>query len=214
MKRKDGGIFMNSRLSLVFAAAGMSNRMGVQKQLMRLSDGRSLAEFSLANYLKIGFSEIKAVIGSSRTEVEGALSRFDDPRISFIFNPDYEKGLGTSVAAGVRALSEDSDGCMIALADMPYVTSSMLESLVSCWEKDIKKIAAPCFEGRRGNPVIFPKSCFEELACLSGDRGGASVIKSRPELLYLAEMDNGGFLKDIDFLDEWHIFEEYAESRK
>jgi CTP:molybdopterin cytidylyltransferase MocA len=51
--------------------------------------------------------------------------------------------------------------------------------------------------GRRGNPCVFPKTCFDELCRLTGDRGGRAVIEGNGHPLILFEAAEAE-LADID----------------
>lgn len=197
---------MKRRISVVFTAAGMSERMGRRKQLMEDSEGVSLVERSLSAYCGAGFFEIVVVVGCSGGMVsERVRGRFGES-VSIVFNPDFEKGMGTSVAAGVRSLSPLSEGCMIALADMPYMNPGVLSGIAERWSDRPDRIVAPSFGGRRGNPVLFPKEFYGELSVLSGDRGGSVVIASHMDRLELFEVGDDSVLRDIDTPEDWAAF--------
>ena len=51
---------------------------------------------------------------------------------------------------------------------------------------------------RRGNPAVFPRDLFGELAALTGDVGGGAVIRRHPERLILVEAASPRELADVD----------------
>lgn len=59
-------------------------------------------------------------------------------------------------------------------------------------------IYALSWQGRRGNPVVFPADLFGELAALTGDTGGGAVIRRHPERLRLVEAFSPNELLDVD----------------
>ena len=54
---------------------------------------------------------------------------------------------------------------------------------------------------REGNPVIFPKTLFEELMALEGDKGGKQIIKKHPEMVYKVYVTEQE-LSDMDYKED------------
>jgi molybdenum cofactor cytidylyltransferase len=106
------------------------------------------------------------------------------------------EGMGTSLAAGVRAAA-DADGWVIALADMPFVQPATIAMIVRAMEQGAE-IAAPAIGGKRGHPVGFARAFFEALSSLRGDAGAREVLKQHPDRIALCEVDDPGVLQDID----------------
>ena len=137
------------------------------------------------------------------TRVEAEEIRFLSQKCGFTIalNPDPERGVGTSVAIATEALlgmDPQLDGILYAVADQPYLTRDSVERLIRAFEMDTSGIASLSFYGTRGNPVIFPRDLFAELAALAEDVGGGSVIQRHPERLRLVEAEAGQELRDID----------------
>src|SRR3989442_312708 len=109
---------------------------------------------------------------------------------------DAGEGMGTSLAAGVRATS-DADGWIVALADMPFIRPETIR-IVAKALRDGAAIAAPSFRGERGHPVGFARRFLEELSSLRGDDGARQLLNQHPESLTLHEVDDPGVVRDID----------------
>lgn len=193
-------------LSLVMIAAGMSSRMGTVKQLLPVNENLCCLEYALSKYLSSDFFEIKLVLGYKKEEIENKLSSNLKKLISVVYNPYYRSGVGTSVSAGVAALSSESDACMFALADMPYIDSRFLDEFIVAWRKDPDKILAPYHKGKRGNPVIFPKTFYAVLSRLSGDKGGRDLLSLYPESVIAFDTEHRSILKDLDVMEDWNAF--------
>ncbi len=117
-----------------------------------------------------------------------------------IFNPQFESGIGTSLAIGVQSIGE-CDGILVTLGDMPGLRSEVVKRLVEGFDgATIVRASYRDQPGRPSHPIIFPASRFAELAELSGDSGGQSVINSHPDLLKIVEFD--GDLPDLDSMQE------------
>lgn len=182
--------------SVLVLAAGMGRRMGSLKPLTYVN-GRFMIQAVLEKYLQDFCGELVVAVGFEREKVEAAVG-VADPRVRTVFNPVYEMGMGTSVAAGVRALSPDSEGFMLALCDMPAVGERTVAELFRFWTEDRSRIVIPLCGGRKGHPVIFPRSLYGQLSRLCRDRGASSVVRANEALLSLYETGDWGVLMDAD----------------
>ncbi len=85
-----------------------------------------------------------------------------------------------SLAIGVGAAQAmDARAVLVALADMPLVTSGHIEALVASFDG---KLIASSAAGRPMPPAIFAASYFPALGKLSGDRGAASLLAGAPSI--------------------------------
>jgi molybdenum cofactor cytidylyltransferase len=106
------------------------------------------------------------------------------------------EGMGTSLAAGVRATT-DADGWIVALADMPFIRPETIRIVTKAIQEGVA-IAAPSFHGERGHPVGFARRFLEELSSLRGEDGARQFLKRHPEWVKLLEVDDPGVVRDID----------------
>jgi len=86
-----------------------------------------------------------------------------------------EQGMGYAIADAVKA-SLGATGWLIALADMPWITSDLI-SKVSEKLSHKNDIVAPRFNGRRGQPVAFGAAWMDQLITLEGDVGARELLK-------------------------------------
>lgn len=85
-------------------------------------------------------------------------------------------GMGYAIADAVQA-SPDADGWLIALADMPWVTTALIQQLCAGVIYS-KAIVAPRFNGQRGQPVAFGADWFNALSGLQGDVGARAILQA------------------------------------
>jgi molybdenum cofactor cytidylyltransferase len=104
------------------------------------------------------------------------------------------EGMGSSIACGVRA-TEDAEGWVVALGDMPMIAPATVITVVAALRAG-HMVVAPSWQGRRGHPVGFAAECRPELLTLQGDRGARDVLAAHPP--QLIEVDDPGILTDID----------------
>jgi molybdenum cofactor cytidylyltransferase len=105
-----------------------------------------------------------------------------------------DDGMAASLAYGVQQTA-DAAGWIIALADMPYVETSTIQALAAALRRGAD-IAAPVFQGRRGNPVGFSRMHLARLLALRGDQGARSLLQSFP--VVEVALDDPGIHQDID----------------
>ena len=92
----------------------------------------------------------------------------------------------------------NSAGALALLADMPDVTSAILDQLIAAFNCAPDRAAvAPVYQGRRGNPVLLGRRLFPRLALLNGDEGARRLLGSTEGVLEIA-VDEKSVLADID----------------
>jgi molybdenum cofactor cytidylyltransferase len=62
------------------------------------------------------------------------------------------------------------------------------------------EIAVPVFQGRRGNPVAFGRSYFQNLIALQGDRGARMLLREHPVIEVAVEDE--GIHRDVDMPED------------
>jgi len=185
----------HATLGAVIMAAGNAVRFGENK-LLRLCDGKPMAAYIME--IMAAFSDIKTLVV---TQYPALCALAEGYQLPCCINPDPGAGVSGTIRLGLNTLLHtypDLSGCLFAVADQPYLTRESVLGLIFLWQQDKNRIAALACEGKRGNPVIFPKHCFPELLALSGDVGGSRVIRAHPEALSLHSVSDPRELMDID----------------
>ncbi len=120
-------------------------------------------------------------------------------RWRIVKNPDARDGLSTSLRAGLHSIASDADGVLVALADMPGITTSFVNMLLSAFVENKTSIVFPLAnDGRRGHPIIWPKSLFPALKTVTGDAGGKTVLADHKDLWRPVPCEDEGAFADID----------------
>ena len=124
--------------------------------------------------------------------------------LSIIINPHFEKGMTTSIQAGVAAADKEGrgGGYMMCLSDMPFITSAEYQYLKKEFLKrlliDNQAIVQPIFRDERGNPTIFSSFYKKHILELDYTEGCKPIIQAYKNHLYLVEMPTDAVLRDID----------------
>lgn len=180
----------------ILLAAGSAQRFGSPKLLHPLPEGVPIAAAAAHTLIQVLPSTLAVVKPGDHTLIE----LFTQLGLQTVENPLADEGMGTSVAAGVKA-SGKADGWLIALADMPWVRPATISGILDRLENGAS-IIAPSHEGQRGNPVGFSSRWLQPLCDLSGDKGARDLIANNSEALELLATGDAGILKDIDYPNE------------
>lgn len=170
-----------SRALLALLAAGRSERFGAEDKLAADFLGAPLARHIATALEAVPFLARVAIV---------AATAVDFPGYARIENPAPEAGLSGSVRLAARAAREQGAAALvIALADMPRVTSAQIYRLLDAARCADAVIASS--DGHRPSPpALFAAGRFAELEALEGDagaraliQGGQHVVTSRAELI-------------------------------
>jgi len=184
-------------ISCVITAAGAGSRFGGNKLLHPIA-GRPMLEHVLLAMPPEAFSRRVVVLPPGA----GALQAICDTLgFETVVNPKPEAGLSGSVKLGLGAIRSEAepDGVLFAVGDQPYLTRESVARLLAVFSANPQRIVALAVEGKRGNPVVFPRQTFADFDALAGDRGGSQVIARHPELLLLCEARAAKELADVDY---------------
>ena len=165
----------DDKMTGVFAivlAAGSATRFGATKQLVEI-DGKSLVEHAVNIANDVCQDRCVLVVGHNHQAVAAACQ--SEPGF-MIVNDNHAAGLGTSLALAVKSIRHVASAVMVLLADQPRITSQHVRALADAWDGSDDEIVATSFAGTQGPPVLFPAACFDELAGLTGDRGGRHLF--------------------------------------
>lgn len=186
--------------AVILLAAGSSKRLGQPKQLLTYQ-GKSFLENMVSAAVDSRLSPILVVLGANAGLIRPGVN---EDEVKVVVNSDWEEGIASSIRCGITALQKInpvSDAAILMVCDQPYLTSSLLNDLVSLQKKTGKPIVAAEYEGVRGTPVLFHKTFFHELLLLKGDRGAGKILQQRPDLVAAVLFSLGAI--DIDTMDSY-----------
>jgi molybdenum cofactor cytidylyltransferase len=186
----------------VVLAAGESRRMGQANKLTIPVDGTPMVARVVDTLREGGVQRVLVVTGHAPEEIRGALG---DRDVEVVHNPDYEEGMGASVRTAVSVVGDDVDGVLIALGDMPWVSTDVIGRLLDAFTPDGDlSIYIPMFGRKRGNPVLWGSRHFPELRQLSGDVGGKALFHRHAEAICYVDVESAAVNIDIDTPEALH----------
>jgi molybdenum cofactor cytidylyltransferase len=163
-------------LAAVILSGGASRRMGSPKALLPYQ-GRPFLEHLLevTSHVKIGARRV--VLGAHAESIAGAV-RLAASEV--VVNEEWEKGQLSSIQVGIRSLPPETDGIILCLIDHPLISARLVDELIGRFYREPHAgrpvIVLPVYEGKRGHPVIFSASVYQELLAAPFDQGARSVV--------------------------------------
>jgi molybdenum cofactor cytidylyltransferase len=182
------------RTAAIILAAGGSTRFGAPKQLAlwgRQTFIERAADVALA-------SQARPVVVVLGAEVEQSRAALGDRPVEVVINRDWANGQSTSMKAGLAALNENIDSVVFLLVDLPGITPDVVDALIQRHRQTLAPLVWPEFEGQRGNPVLFDRCLFPQLAQISGDTGGRPLIMTYQEQAERVTITTKAILQDVD----------------
>ena len=175
--------------SILIIAAGSSSRLGQPKQLLPFR-GKNLLSNTIDACRESKIGNIHLVLGAN---YESILNKTDTSSCHVHINPNWQDGMGKSIAFGIKQVKENIDGVIVSMADQPFLEKGHLKQLV---QKQALGIVLSKYEEGNGPPTFFSKDYFEELSNLSGDDGAKAIIKKHKSLIRFVPFPKGNI--DID----------------
>lgn len=183
-----------SSATALLLAAGRGTRFdpsGLHSKLLApLADGTPVACAAARALLTI-LPHVTAVV---RPGAEALAHALNDAGCDVVFAPEAERGMGASLAAGIRATYE-AEGWIVALADMPWIAPATIEQIARRIDGGAS-IVAPVYRGRRGHPVGFGAMHRDKLSSLDGDIGARALLEVAD--VTTIDVEDAGVLADID----------------
>ncbi|SRR6056297_1458584 len=184
-------------IEAIVLAAGLSSRTSRYKMTLPLGE-KTVIEHTVDTLLEV-CDNVIVVAGHKARECEQVLQSHKGVRI--VENPDFRKGMFSSVQCGVKELK--SDTFFVLPGDQPMIKRQTLTKLM----KTEGNIVNPSFKGKKGHPVLFRNDCREGIIEMPEDGILRDFIHSRKA--NVVEVEDEGILLDIDTDEDY----EYIKKR-
>lgn len=179
------------KVSAILLAAGSGTRFGGNK-LLADYQGKPLFEHTLQKVCKLPFHQVILV-----TQYPELAARVGELPVHAVMNPDPRRGISSSIRLGL-AQCQPCDGMMFFVCDQPHLRIETIQAMLCIFQEAPHQILSASYGDRRGNPVIFPYSFYEELLQLEGEQGGSLVLQHHAESVRYVQVSHPSELFDID----------------
>jgi len=188
----------------IILAAGEADRMGKLKQLLPWKD-KTILETVIDNVLASEYidDEIRVVLGAEAERVKKKIDYYDDNRFRIKENPDFTRGMSSSLKVGINNLSNNTKNLVIFLGDQPLITPDIFDNIISEFEKSSAEIIMPIYNDKPGHPVIISTKYLSEMKKLEGPMGLKPFIEEHKDLVEYYPIDNQKVIIDLDYYDDY-----------
>jgi molybdenum cofactor cytidylyltransferase len=187
-------------ISAVVLAAGAAKRMGRQKLLLDLK-GKPVLQWTLEAALASELDELVCVVRDLE-EIKRRIS-LKHQKLRWVTNERAAQGQSTSIMAGLKAISPESEAALFLVGDQPLVTPELINTLIDRFKREASLIVAPTFRGETRNPVLFHRDLFPEILQLKGDRGARGLIEKYRQTSAFPEWPDGSPFLDVDSWEDY-----------
>ncbi len=194
-------------ISAIILAAGEASRMGKLKQLLPWEDSTILGTV-IKNIQESELDgQVRVVLGAESERIKEELA---DYNCQFLTNPDYTRGMFSSVMTGIKNLPINTTGLLFMLADQPLVTTDIYNQLISYFKKEEPLLLVPSYNQRRGHPLIISSTLIPEIYKLGKDgdpEGGLRALldKYEDDIEYY-NVDKEGVIIDLDYYEDYQKY--------
>jgi len=183
-------------------AAGVSRRFGSDKRQVRLDDGRTLLETTLATVSQV-YSRCR-LITRQDDDIELALpASSGQGELQRWVAEHAGNGLGGSLGDAFRHLIAADDSAIAAavvLGDMPWLKATTCAQLNR--HAHPSRIVVPCHREKRGHPVLFGRGFWPALAALKEGDGAKAIVQANRQAVHTVAVEDIGVWRDIDTPDD------------
>lgn len=188
-------------IAVLILAAGASTRMGGNIKQLLPWKGTTLLGNAINTAILGGFKDIFVVLGANKEVIREQHQHF---AVDFIENKDWQEGLGSSLACGVKFLQHKIMGIntiLVMLADQPLIGSEYLKSMRVHFQCKDDGIVATDYGNRVGVPAIFAKPYFSSLGKLNKDFGAQELLIQHKSNIFI--MHSTPNIIDIDTMEDY-----------
>ena len=172
------------RVDGVVLAAGLARRFGAEKLLAPLG-GKPLGWWAVEAALA---SDLATIVLVTRPELASELAPQADPRLRIVLNSRPEEGQSLSLRLGLAALDQESSHALFLLADQPLVGPALIDRFIRIAVQGAELAAIRPGEAFKP-PALFGRKYFKELAALSGDQGGRTLLDRYANRVAVVEIE-------------------------
>ena len=182
-------------LAAAILAAGESRRMGQPKALLPYRGATFVHHLmEITRDPRIGVQVV--VLGAGAEEIRAQLSL---PGEQILVNTEWRRGQLSSIQAAIRGLPPNAtEGIIVVPVDHPLISVHLIDGLIQAFTGSRKAIVMPVHAGRRGHPVIFRASLYDELLAASDAVGARQVVRAHPADVEEVATEEEGVLLNLN----------------
>ena len=188
------------KISGILITAGLSNRMGKLKALLEYDQSIFIVNI-LTKMLK-ACDEVIVVLGHEAEKIQAVVNKnLKNSKIKFIHNPDYTKGMLTSLQAGIKAI-KNADWVLYHFVDQPGLPEGFYKQFADETDENFDWIQ-PQYDSRNGHPILINKNLFNEILQLPFEKSLRNVSYKVGVRKKYWQCSFHQIFQDIDYPEEY-----------
>jgi molybdenum cofactor cytidylyltransferase len=187
-----------ARFAAVILAGGLSSRMKQLKPLLPLGDA-TVTDYAVSTFKSLGI-DVFIVVGYRKEKITSGIKK---QGLTIVNNPDFEKGMFSSIQAGVRELGNMFQAFFILPVDIPMVGATTIRQIMKAGNANPGKIIYPVFDGKRGHPPLVPSSLISEILSWEREGGLKSLLEKHANQAFEVAVKDSFILFDVDTPEDY-----------
>ena len=188
-------------IKAILLAAGQSKRMKSENKLIKLYKNKPLINYSLNVLKKSKVNKIIIVLGHQHKELKKIIKK--NKKIMFTYNKNYKKGMASSIKIGLKKISKNDKGFIVAQSDMPFVKQSDINKICRSIKSKKFLIHALKYKTRVGNPIGFDSSLIKKFKNIKGQFGAKFMVKRLKNRTNFINTSSLKSFKDFDKVSDF-----------
>ena len=187
------------KIAALIPAAGYSSRMGFFKPLLSTDSGL-LIERPVHAFRQAGIDDVRVIVGNKAELLIPVLTRLD---VKIIMNPHYDKGMYTSVQAGVQSLGNEIDAFFFLPADYAFVLAESINAVLEKYNEKIYDVIYPVYQNVKGHPPLISAKLRECILASEPENGLKGLLERESRNSSEVLVEDEGVLIDLDSEDDY-----------
>ena len=175
-------------------AAGESKRMGKPKLLLPYGE-KTIIETVIDSVVRSKVKKILVVLGANREKIEKKIQNFP---LKIAANPNFRRGMLSSVQLGFQTLPENAQAVLVFLGDQPSISNAIINKIIDAYKETDKGIVLPVYKSERGHPVLIDMKYRDEVENLRSGFGLRALVYNHPEDILETKVETPSILRDVD----------------
>ena len=190
-------------IAILILAAGRSRRMRGTDKLAQCINGVPMLRRIASEAARVGQTYVALPIQDSNDR----LAMLDGLAVTPLPIPESAEGQSATLRGAMTRLPA-CDAVLVVLADLPRITAGDMQAVLDARKRhpDALIWRGATADGRPGHPILFDAALRPLFAELTGDDGGAAVVRPRRDRTVLIPFSDDRALFDLDTPEDWAAY--------
>ena len=161
--------------------------------------GDTLIETIIGTLRSAGIQDVYVVVGHHKELLAPVIEKLECIAVE---NPDYNRGMLSSITIGLKNIAESIDACMLMPGDIPLVNCRTIRALQTCGARNLNRIIHPVYRGKKGHPPLLPMKLMRKMEIKNGEHSFKDILRRYKRQSLDLDVDDPFILQDVDTMDD------------